>query len=208
MRLSVPARWVQLWRQVATTGDPQPVYQELVSLYSQTHRHYHNMCHIAECLTEFDSVRLLAHQPLAVELAIWFHDVIYDTHASENEEKSAELAKRRIAEAGGGEDLGCSVHALIMATKTHDPTLHSDAPLMVDVDLSILGQPVGRFQDYEAQIRREYGWVPEPLFRAKRAEILEHFLARERIYSTAPFFATYEQQARRNLENSMRKLRL
>jgi predicted metal-dependent HD superfamily phosphohydrolase len=199
-------RWARLWRQVTATGNPEPIHRELVSLYSQPHRHYHNLHHIAECIAEFDSARHLASRPVAVELAIWFHDAIYDTRALDNEERSAELARQRIAEAGGSADLCKAVAVLVLATKSHDPSPHPDAPLLVDVDLSILGQPMERFQEYEAQIRREYDWVPEETFAAKRAEILERFLARERIYTTDPFFAKYEQRARANLLNSVRRL--
>jgi predicted metal-dependent HD superfamily phosphohydrolase len=202
-----PDRWTRLWREIAAKGDPLSIYQDLVSLYSQPQRHYHNLRHVAECLTEFDSARRLAQQPAAVELAIWFHDAIYDTRAQDNEQKSAELAKRRIAEAGEDPHLCRSVGTLIMATKTHDSSLHPDAPLLVDVDLSILGQPDARFRQYEAQIRREYEWVAEATFAARRAEILEQFLARERIYTIAPFFAKYERQARTNLRNSIRRLK-
>ncbi len=207
MNTPAPDRWVQLWRQVTAQGDPLANYQELVSLYSQPHRHYHNFRHIAECLAEFDFARHLAHEPVAVELAVWFHDAIYDTHAQDNEERSAELAKRRIAEARGSADLCQSVAALVLATKAHDCSLHPDAPLLVDADLSILGQPKERFQEYEAQIRREYEWVPEATFLAKRSEILQGFLARERIYATDQFFTKYERRARGNLRDSLRKLK-
>jgi predicted metal-dependent HD superfamily phosphohydrolase len=182
------------------------VYQDLVSRYSEPQRHYHNLTHIAECLAEYDSTPQLAKDPVAVELAIWFHDVIYDPHAADNEERSAELVQQRITQAGGGAELGRTVAALIQATKTHDPDFHPDAPLLVDVDLSILGQPKKRFQEYEAQIRREYEWVPEETFKVKRAEILQRFLARDRIYATGHFFGKYEQQARSNLESSIRSL--
>jgi predicted metal-dependent HD superfamily phosphohydrolase len=202
-----PDRWIQLWTKVTAGVDGWPVFQELASLYSQPHRHYHNLHHIAECLAEFDSARHLARQPAAVELAIWFHDAIYDTRAHDNEERSAELAKRRISGAGGDPALGESVAALVMATKAHDPALHPDAPLLVDVDLSILGQADARFQEYETQIRREYEWVPEATFAAKRAEVLERFLARERIYTTELFFAKYEERARANLRSSLRALK-
>jgi predicted metal-dependent HD superfamily phosphohydrolase len=175
-------------------------------LYSQPHRHYHNLHHIAECLAEFDSARDLIHQPMAVELAIWFHDAVYDTRAQNNEERSGELAKRWIANAGGTAELCEAVASLIMATKTHEPTVHPDAPLLVDVDLSVLGQPQERFQQYETQIRREYDWVPVETFAAKRAEVLERFLGRKRLYTTDHFFAKYEQQARANLQNSIRTL--
>ena len=200
-------RWVQLWRSVALQGDPFQPYQELSALYSQPYRHYHNFRHIADCLTEFDSVKHLAHQPDALELAIWFHDAIYDSHAQDNEEKSAKLAEQRIAEAGGSRPLCTSVTTLVLATKAHDPSMHPDAPLLVDVDLSILGQGEERFEEFEGQIRREYDWVQQPLFATGRAEILERFLARARIYSTDPFWAKYEKQARVNLQRSVRNLK-
>jgi len=202
-----PQRWQRLWRQVGARDDGHPAYQELVSLYSQPHRHYHNLNHISECLNEFDSALYLAKQPLAVELAIWFHDAVYDTHATDNEEQSAELAKTRIGPMKEDANLLASAWALVLATKTHDPSYHPDAPLLVDIDLSILGKSQEQFWQYENQIRREYDWVPQGTFAAKRAEILERFLARERIYSTQLFFEKYEKQARANIQASIRQLR-
>jgi len=200
--------WTKLWREIGTKDDGLAVYQELVSLYSEPHRQYHNLHHIAQCLSEFDSARHLARHPLAVELAIWFHDAIYDPRASDNEEKSAELAEKRISQAGGDEYLFASVSSLVLATKPpHGRSAHGDAPLISDVDLSILGKPEARFWEYEAQIRREYDWVPEAIFATKRAEILQQFLARERIYSTKHFFGRYEEQARLNLQASVQKLK-
>jgi predicted metal-dependent HD superfamily phosphohydrolase len=178
----------------------------LVSRYSEPQRHYHNLSHIAECLVEYDAAREIAVDPVTVELAIWFHDAVYDSQASDNEERSAALARERLAPAERGVELSGVVAALILATKTHEPSAHPDAALLVDVDLSILGQPEGRFSSYELQIRREYAWVPDQTFAAKRAEILGRFLARDRIYTTAPFFSKYEVRARRNLERSMRAL--
>ena len=207
MTAASPERWKALWRKMGAKDDGLEVYQELVSFYSESHRYYHNLTHISDCLHEFDAARALAQQPLAVELAIWFHDAIYTTQAADNEEKSAELGKRRISEAGVGAELCQSVYALVMATKTHDATLHSDAPLLVDVDLSILGKSEERFWKYEAQIRSEYDWVPDAVFANKRAEILQRFLARERIYSTSQFYELYEKQARANIDASIQKLK-
>lgn len=207
MTTASPERWAKLWRKIAAKDDGLSVYQELVALYSEPHRHCHNLSHVGECLNEFDAARDLAQQPLAVELAIWFHDAIYDTHAMDNEEKSAELAKAQILAATQDIDVLASTFALVLATKTHDPLRHPDAPLLVDIDLSILGKPEPRFWEYEAQIRREYDWVPEAIYGAKRAEILERFLARERVFCTKHFFDQYEQQTRANLDASIQKLK-
>jgi predicted metal-dependent HD superfamily phosphohydrolase len=149
----------------------------------------------------------LAQNPIAVELAIWFHDAVYDSRASDNEEHSAEVARTQIEQRTGKPALANSVANLVMATKNHDPSLHPDAPLLVDVDLSILGKPADRFQEYERDIRKEYAWVDPAIFSARRAEILEQFLARPRIFSTKPFSGKYENAARENLQNSIRALR-
>jgi len=50
--------------------------------------------------------------------------------------------------------------------------------------------------------------VPKLIFNRKRAEILQGFLDRKRIYTNEDFFVRYEQRARRNLECSIRKLTL
>ena len=199
-----PERWQRLWNAIGANGDASTWYETLTRTYAEPHRHYHNQRHIADCLAEFDAARHLAKQPEAVELALWFHDAVYDPKASDNEEQSAALA-RNCLESAGRRDLSETVAALVMATKLHNTEAGSDAALMVDVDLSILGQGEKRFDEYEAGIRAEYLWVPQDIFNAKRAEILQRFLKRERIFSTEHFFAKYERQARKNLENSIRR---
>ena len=82
----------------------------------------------------------------------------------------------------------------------------NDEQLLVDVDLAILGAPPDRFDEYETQVRREYAHVPETDFRARRKRILEGFLSRPRLYATAAFFDSHEQQARANLRRSIGRL--
>lgn len=175
-------------------------------MYAEPHRHYHNQQHIVDCLSEFDQVRQLAVEPEAVEFAIWFHDAIYDSRAGDNEERSAELAQAWLKQAGAAETLTNSVRQLVLATKAHDKTLHADAPLLVDVDLSILGQSPQRFWEYEKGIHAEYDWVDQKTFATKRAEILHRFLARPGLYHTEFFFARLEIQARSNLRASIEQL--
>lgn len=199
-------RWRRLWQAVGASGDASVWFETLTRAYAEPHRHYHNQRHIADCLAELDEARLLARQPEAVELALWFHDAVYDPKAADNEEQSAALAKRCL-ESAGRRDLAETVAALVMATKLHNTDTDTDAALMMDLDLSILGQNETRFAEYEAGVRAEYSWVSQDIFSAKRAEILQRFLNRERIFSTEHFFARYERQARTNLEQSIIYLR-
>ena len=99
------------------------------------------------------------------------------------------------------------MHALIMATCHAALPDSDDARLLVDIDLSILGADPERFDEYEVQVRQEYSWVPGVLFRRKRREILQGFLARPRLYETDWFEQRLEAQARSNLQRSVRRLR-
>jgi len=62
-----------------------------------------------------------------------------------------------------------------------------------------------RFDEYEREVRAEYAWVPGSHFRAKRKEVLQAFLARAAIYSTAPMRERLEARARANLARSLAK---
>ncbi len=202
----IPTRWNLLWKGLSIKGTDHKWFELLDSSYSESHRYYHTAQHIAECLTEFDSTSALAAQPLAVEAALWFHDVVYDTQRFDNEEQSSILAERCLLEAGAPESTIQCVRDLILSTKTHDASLHEDGALLVDIDLSILGSSPERFHEYEDQIRQEYLWVPDEVFNTKRSEILRRFLTRKTIYATERYQRSHETQARRNLAASLNRL--
>jgi predicted metal-dependent HD superfamily phosphohydrolase len=90
-----------------------------------------------------------------------------------------------------------------MATRHEAVPQTRDERVLIDVDLWILGAPEKRFDEYERQVREEYGWVPGLIYRRKRRAILESFVARPTIYSTERFIERYEQQARANLARSL-----
>ncbi|GFE81535.1 hypothetical protein GCM10011487_35350 [Steroidobacter agaridevorans] len=99
------------------------------------------------------------------------------------------------------------VRAHILATRHEAPAELDDSKLVVDIDLSILGVDEAAYARFESDVRQEYRWAPGPLFRSKRAEILESFLARSTIYSTTLFRDRYEAPARRNLRAAIVDLR-
>lgn len=176
--------------------------------YAEPSLNYHNQAHIDACLAEFDAIRPAFRDPAAVELAIWFHDAIYDPRKTDNEERSADLADAMLSAAGVTRQTVETVRRLILATK-HDavPTDH-DAQLLVDIDLSILGSADAAFDAYEQAIRQEYAHVPDETFRTGRAAVLRKFLARDRIYATECFASRFEAAARRNLQRSIEGLSL
>ena len=191
--------WQRAWQGLGARGTGAEVYQALVVRYSETHRHYHTLQHLSECLNAFDSARALAPHPADVEIALWFHDAIYDVKGHDNELQSADWSSRALREAGVAAESIERIHALILATRHAALPVTPDEQVLVDIDLSILGAPVERFSEYELQIRSEYAYVPSWIFRRKRRAILQGFLDRERIYSTEHFYGALEVRARENL---------
>lgn len=199
------ARWQRLWLSIERTP-PAGLFERLRDAWREPQRHYHTLQHLSECLCLFDEVRDQAQHPLEIELALWFHDAVYDVRAHDNEARSAHWADRALAEAGLAPDSVRRVHDLIMAT-CHDAIPASsaspDATLLTDIDLAILGAPAPRFAEYERQIRAEYAWVAPDIFAVKRRAVLRGFLDRPAIYATAILHQRLETQARHNLSGAI-----
>ncbi|MBD2113692.1 MULTISPECIES: HD domain-containing protein [Cyanophyceae] len=205
--MNLLTRWSALWRKLYLPTPAPQVLWDLCDRYTEPQRAYHTLQHLSECLDWCDRAGNLAENPAAVELALWFHDAVYNTRRADNEARSADLATQAIDSVGGGDLLQRSIHDLVLATK-HDAVPSTvDTGFVVDIDLAILGAKVGRFAQYETQIRQEYAWVPENLFSQKRAEILQSLLNRPSIFTTDFFRERLEHQAQRNLHRSLAVLR-
>jgi len=172
-------------------------HEHLLKSYSEPQRAYHTLQHLVECLLVFDEARAsgLIANPDLIEMALWFHDAVYNPQGSNNEELSAQMAM----DAMGESDLSRAVARLILLTKSHQPGDGPDDAWIIDIDLAIFAQPVKRVLEYERQIRAEYAWVPQEVYAEKRAEILRGFLARPQIYITAWAQERFEACARENL---------
>lgn len=195
------------WRRCTSALAPRTiagsVFDQLLARYSEPHRKYHTLQHLTECLAHVEAVRHLAEHPGEVEIALWFHDGIYDTHRLDNERQSADWARAVLDRHDAAPAAVQRVDELIMATCHSALPVTPDAQLLVDIDLSILGALPQRFAEYEEQIRQEYAFVPEDIFRNKRGEILQAFLARPVIYSTPHFQAALEARAKDNLRQAI-----
>jgi predicted metal-dependent HD superfamily phosphohydrolase len=198
-------RWSETWSRLGTAA-PEALLAELLSRYSEPHRFYHTLQHLRECFSALEPASHLAQRLSEVQLALWFHDAIYDTRAQDNEEQSGRWAEQSLVAAGASSDTAAQVRELVLATKHDAVPEGKDAQLLVDVDLSILGASEVRFAEYERQVRQEYGWVAEDAFRRARAHVLTSLLSRTSIYSTAWFVARLEDQARKNLSRSLKEL--
>ncbi|PZV07265.1 MAG: N-methyl-D-aspartate receptor NMDAR2C subunit [Leptolyngbya sp.] len=200
-------RWSALWHKLNLPALAPQVFWDLCDRYSEPHRAYHTLQHLGECLSWADWAVDLAENPTAVELALWFHDAVYDPRRADNEARSADLAVQTLEGAGGENSLQQSVHAMILATQHAAAPTTLDMRLVVDIDLAILGAAGDRFAQYEAQIRQEYLWVPGPVFCQRRAEMLQGWLNRPTIFTVDCFRERLEHQAQQNLRRSLTLLK-
>lgn len=192
--------WITLWLGLGSSSYVRimEAYQYLLKCYLEPHRKYHNLEHINHCLTEFNTAWHLASDPDLLELAIWYHDIVYNINADDNEELSALLAEKVMTDSGLPIDSIEKVKNIILATK-HDKIPESfDAKLMLDIDISNLGQ-VDKFEETNRLVREEFSSVPQDLFVAGRVNILSKFLNRPNIYLTEFFQEKYENIARDNI---------
>jgi len=204
--MDLHARWNAVWTAMDLRRPQVATIEQLLANYSDPGRFYHTVKHLEECFSYLDHSRHLATYPAEVELALWFHDAIYDTHSKDSEERSASWAADVLWESGARPEVVRRVRELVLATKHDAKPIGADACLLVDIDLSILGTPTERFDEYEAQVRQEYHWVPEVQFRDGRQKILRALLARGNIYSTELFRSSLEANAKSNLQRSLTHL--
>ena len=197
------ARWVETLKLVSSSGAPPTMFEEILVKYQEPWRFYHTLEHLRsgfEVLDRFFKSRVTGQ----VELALWYHDFEYDTRASDNESKSAEVASDRITKILQIPlNFAIEVGQLILATKyTADPSM-DQAKILLDVDLSILGETRVVFDQYEMAIRKEYSWVSEADFRKGQGEILKRFLKSTIYYTPEMRQSLYEVRARENLQRSI-----
>ncbi len=200
------------WRELAgragvVEGNVKAIFQDLCRRYSEPGRAYHNLDHVAAMLNTVSEFEDTLHDDMAVRLAVWFHDAVYDTRRSDNEEQSAAYASTALSHAGASPLLLPAVERLILATKTHQAAPDdTDCQLMLDADLAVLGVSAAEYDRYAQAIRQEYAWVSDDDYRTGRRRVLEGFLERGHLYHTASLFQEREQAARTNLRREIERL--
>ena len=181
--------------------------------YSKRGRHYHTLRHLDEMLDLLNAHRAAVQDPLAFELAIYYHDLIYDPLRRDNEAKSAAAARRLLTEVREADaEGGCTVPLvdqvgeMIEATAAHAPNEDSDTALFLDIDMAILGAPPERYDEYARQVRKEYWMYPGPIYRKGRRKALEGFLASGHVYQRDAFRQNLETPARENVQRELANL--
>ncbi len=199
-------RWQALGRRLdAEKGKWAQIFTEIGQRYGEPGRYYHTLAHLHHMFALLDELPPGLDSP-TLQLAIWFHDLVYDPHRNDNEEESARLADLWLSPFLPPAQLPV-VCNLILATKHHrcSPADERCAAL-IDLDLAILGAETAVYEEYARAIRQEYAYVPEEAYRVGRMQVLQAFEERPFIYNTAPMRQRYEHAARQNIQAEIARL--
>ncbi len=205
---SLESRFQETWGRCAQQGTktaPKNVWQDLVRRYSEPHRHYHTLRHLEHCLEAFDAARYVVQDKDAVEMAIWFHDIINDPDTLDNEERSTEFFAQ-LAEDVFSAEFVDKVGDLILATRHQSEPESSDARIISDIDLASLGAPWAEFIADGEALRNEQQECTDAGYYAAKAVFLSSLLNRRDIYYTTHFQSRLESRARENLRQYIASL--
>lgn len=196
--------WNQLFHRYSVDEKLRDTQFELIyKQYSDSSRHYHNLDHISAMLSLTENYSDLIKEKDIVLFAIWFHDIVYNPLKKNNEEKSAGMAGEMMEKLKTEPDKIKRVQQYILTTKTHSGPADSDLSFFLDLDLSVLGSSAETYDNYCRNVRKEYSWVPDMLYKPGRMKVLQHFLDMERIFKTELFYNLFETKARENLRTEM-----
>lgn len=203
----VEEKWKKLTAFSKKEETKEQLWQEIIYRYAGQHRHYHNMNHIAHLFTWCDRFIDKVSNPAVMGFSILYHDVVYDTYRTDNEEQSAAFAESHLQRLNVHSALIDNVKTFITAAKDHTIpvgfSLHNDLALFLDFDMTILGVGEEMYKMYSEKIRYEYSKYPDPVYREGRKLALQKVLASENIFSTNDFKEAMEEKARENISREV-----
>jgi predicted metal-dependent HD superfamily phosphohydrolase len=180
-------------------------WSALVAAWSEPHRRYHDLAHLAAVLGLVGGLGEAA-DPHAVRLAAWYHDAVYDPQRSDNEEISAQRARAGLRGLVDDER-AAEVERLVLLTAGHDPAPEDrNGAVLCDADLAVLAAPAESYAAYASAVRAEYGHLSDEEFTAGRTAVLEHLLALPALYRT-PAAQAWTHTARANMTAELVLLR-
>lgn len=182
------------------------LWSEIEKNYSGNRRHYHTLQHLDSLLYQLTDVKEEIQNWDTILFTLYYHDIIYNATKLNNEEKSANLAVKRLKEVAVSSAIIEKCKKQILATKSHLSSNDSDTNYFTDADLSVLGQSWETYTLYYKNVRKEYAIYPSFIYKPGRKKVLHHFLAMDRIFKTDIFYNKYEANAKSNLQRELKTL--
>ena len=206
MEYATRSRWMEL---VEFLGADRTIakrwFDRLDQSYRESHRRYHTFQHLEECLEELDEIEGDEERLALMEVALWFHDVVCEPGSRNNAVASAALAKEFLLECQASESVVEFVRDMILATQDHQAKDDPDAAIVIALDLNIFARSPQRYAAYEKLVREENAATSTAEYAATRIAWLQGFLDRPAIYESETMRDIYEEQARFNLEEGIKR---
>lgn len=194
----------------ALAGDSptsQTEWAAIVGNWSEPHRRYHDLAHLAAVLGLVGRLADRATDPDAVLLAAWYHDVSYDPERTDNEQISADRARAGLRGLVPDERIDEAAR-LVELTATHDAQPgDANGAVLCDADLAVLAGPPQAYAAYASAIRAEYGHLSDETFTAGRIAVLERLLALPQLYRLPAVAEDWTPRARANMTAELTLLR-
>lgn len=199
------------WKQLTAFSNKEEVkeklWNEIVECYSERERYYHDLNHLVRLFELFE--RFMAHikQPVITGLAIFYHDIVYNTFRQDNEEKSTVKARQHLQQLNINRLLLHTIEEFILATKTHtipdNFPFKNDLSFFLDFDLSVLGLKWEDYFVYSYNIRKEFSQFPAAVFIDGRKQALERILNKPLFFLTPELRQLFEETARENINREL-----
>jgi predicted metal-dependent HD superfamily phosphohydrolase len=180
---------------------------QLVASYAHPDRRYHDGRHLGEVLDRIHelSTHGVEFDRMAVLLAAWFHDSVYDAQP-DAEKRSAAWAAEALPSVVD-QAVVDEVVRLVLVTEHHRPDAgDANGCALSDADLAILASPAERYAEYAASVREEYAHVTDADFALGRSAILRDLLAKPHLFHTSYARREWEEAARANVRAELEKL--
>lgn len=182
------------------------LWVEIENNYSDKKRHYHTLEHLENLLFQLSEIKTEINNWDSILFTLFYHDIIYNPLNSDNEEKSAGLAEKRMKQINVNNETLESCKLQIISTKSHFRSSDSDINYFLDADLSVLGQDWNTYSVYCKNVRKEYSIFPDFIYKSGRKKVLSHFLSMDRIFKTEYFYNKFESKAKENILHEIKVL--
>lgn len=210
------------WPDVARAYTPETL-DILDAAYSEPHRKYHSHKHILTLLEKLEKYTGAARKPSRIAHAVLWHDVVYKTYETKdgtntvhradsvNVEDSARLFEKHSSSLPWKDRE--SILLMIRSTSGHvlnlppDHLDWNDTALFLDLDLSVLALPYEEFSSCTDDIRFEYPHIDDHNFCLGRANFLDSYRLKERLFFHPETSREFDDIARRNMQREAEFLR-
>jgi len=164
-------------------------------------RHYHTLRHVEYMLKHVMDFGVSHKDRCLLKWAIWFHDIIYDSKRTDNEERSANMLVD-FATALGFEEEDIEVMKWLVLVTTHKGSPQTELEdIICDLDLR---EFVNDRQPLNAvEVRKEYSFLSDEEWNEGRTAFVKSMLDKEYIYHTDEYRGALEDTARINLQKEL-----